>query len=126
MTVATRSRRRQRRYPVSQDKTACVEFEYPSPNGEHYRLPVTNLSVSGVSFSIDGHDELAELESGTNVPKAILRVGQCMINSDMVVMHMTPGEASPLICGALLYPDTDEDLLKLKAVIAGMEAVGAE
>ena len=30
MTVRTSTRRRQRRYTIGRDKTACVEFDFPS------------------------------------------------------------------------------------------------
>ncbi len=32
---------------------------------------------------------------------------------DLVVMHVTAREDSRILCGALLYPATDNDLLKL-------------
>jgi len=126
MSSITKSRRRQHRYFVSRDKTACVEFEHPMPNGRHFRLPIYNFSASGVSFYLDDENNLSELDAGTDLAKATVRVGDCMIQGDLVIMHMTPGEGSRLICGALLYPTTDNDLVKLKSVIAGMEAAGLD
>jgi hypothetical protein len=123
MSTITASRRRQRRYPVPPSPTACVEFEYPSPNGAPFRLPITNLSAQGVSFSIGDHDVLAGLEAGTSLPNAAIRVGECRVQGDLVVMHLTPRADATTICGALLYPATDTDLVKLKSVLAGMEAV---
>jgi hypothetical protein len=123
MPISTGSRRRQRRYVVRDQRVACVEFEHPSPNGRHYRLQVVNLSASGVSFSLEG--EAPELDAGTSLPHSVLRVGECMIRGDLVVMHLT-SELAGLVCGALFYPETDTDLVKLKSVIAGMEAVESD
>lgn len=123
MATITRSRRRQRRYSVSRERSGCVEFEYPSPNGRHYRLALTNVSASGISFAIEQDDEeLSYLESGANLNRATVRIGDCMIRGDMVVMHVTSDSESRHICGALLYPESDTDLVKLKSVLAGMEA----
>ena len=52
-----------------------------------------------------------------------IRIGECLIRGDLVVMHLTAESEARQICGALLYPATDTDLVKLKSVIAGMEAV---
>ena len=37
-----------------------------------------------------------------------------------MIMHVTPERSA---CGALLFPMTDHDLVKLKSIIAGIEAV---
>ena len=125
MSTATKSRRRQPRYSVSRPKEVCVEFEHPSPNGRHFRLPVVNLSSSGISFLVGAQDDFPEPEEGSTIPRAVVRVGECMINGDMLIMHTTPGSGSGYVCGALLYPNSDDDLVKLKSVIAGMEASGS-
>ena len=126
MSTITKSRRRQRRHTVTREQVACVEFEHPVPNGKHYRLPIHNFSASGVSFYLDEEHDLDGLDAGTDLPQATVRVGDCMIQGDLVIMHTTPGPGSRPICGALLYPATDNDLLKLKSVIAGMEAAGLD
>jgi hypothetical protein len=41
-------------------------------------------------------------------------------------MHVTADPDSRYVCGALFYPSTDTDLVKLKGVIAGMEAAGTD
>ena len=125
MSATTKSRRRQIRHGVAPDKDAWVEFEHPSPNGRQHRVKLVNLSCSGVSFSLGPEEDLAGLEPGTEIPAAIVRVGDCMIYGDMLVMHLTPCGGSSLVCGALFYPKSDGDLVKLKGVIAGMEAAGA-
>jgi hypothetical protein len=121
MAPVTKSRRRQHRYPVSGGKLARVEFTHPGPNGKRFDQSVTNVSSSGVSFSIEDTDELTGLEEGTNLAEVVVRIGDCMIRGEMLVMHVTEDTSSRRICGALFYPATDTDLVQLKAVIAGME-----
>ncbi len=126
MPAVTKSRRGQRRYPVSRTKLARVEFAHPGPNGRCYELDVTNISSSGVSFSVEETDELTGLEEGTSLSGVVIRVGDCMIRGEMVVMHVTGDTGSRCICGALFYPATDTDLVQLKGVIAGMEVAEAD
>jgi hypothetical protein len=126
MTVRTATRRRQRRYAIQRDKSACVEFEFPSPNGKAYRLPLVNISASGISFALDDNDDLALLDSGTTLPEATVRIGDCVMRGDLMLMHLTPDVESRGSCGALFYPGSDTDLIKLRSVIAGMEALGSD
>ncbi len=125
MTVRIASRRRQRRYNVPASHNACVEFVHPAPSGESLRLPITNVSASGVSFDVADHGGLHDLEEGASLPRATVRFGSCMIRGDLVVMHVSDGDGDSRICGALIYPESDTDLVKLKSVIAGIEAVTA-
>jgi hypothetical protein len=126
MSVRTASRRRQRRYTIGLDKSATVEFEYPSPNGRPYRMKLVNISVSGLSFALDDHDDLALLDAGTTIPDGTVQIGDCTLRGDLMLMHLTPDELSRGMCGALFYPSSDTDLVKLRCVIAGMEAVGSD
>jgi hypothetical protein len=126
MTTMTKNRRHQRRHTVSPENVARVEFDYPTPNGKQYRLPLVNISASGLSFMIDAGDELAGLEEGAGLPDAVISLGECRISGEMLVMHMTAGPDSRYLCGALFYPATDTDLVKLKSVIAGMEVAGTD
>jgi len=103
------------------DEGAFVEFSHPSIEGK-CRLPLSDLSHAGLSFHAEP-GEMPAVEAGTTVPGVSLRIQECIIQGDLVVMHMTPRDDSRILCGALLYPATDHDLLKLKAVLAGMEAV---
>jgi len=103
------------------DEGAFVEFEFPT-TGQRTRLPLSDLSHSGLSFHGEETD-LPPVESGTTIPGASIRIRECIIQGDLVVMHVTPRPDARIACGALLYPATDHDLLKLKAVLAGMEAV---
>jgi len=126
MSAVTKSRRRQYRYPVSRDKLARVEFAHPGPNGRRYSQDVTNISSSGVSFRVEETDELTGLEEGASLSDVVIRVGHCLIRGEMLVMHVTGDIGSSRVCGALFYPATDNDLVQLKAVIAGMEVAEAD
>lgn len=121
MPTRTPTRRRTPRHAVVLDEGAFVEFKHPT-SGINCRLPLSDISHAGLSF----HGETGEMpavESGTSITEARLRIRECIIKGDLVVMHVTPCPDSRILCGALLYPATDHDLLKLKAVLAGMEAV---
>jgi hypothetical protein len=124
MSTTTKSRRRQVRHEVAPGRTAWVEFEHPAPHGRHHRLALTNLSSSGVSFAFGAEAELSGLDPGTGIPGVLVRVGDCMIYGDLLVMHVTPRSGTENVCGALFYPKSDGDLVKLKGVVAGMEAAG--
>jgi len=99
-----------------------VEFEYPSPNGRHFRLHLVDVSSSGISFAVPPEESLA-VEPGASIDGATIRIGNCMIQGDLVVMHLSQDVGTEPVCGALLYPGNDTDLVKLKSVVAGMEAV---
>lgn len=126
MATITKNRRSHTRHPVSPEEVARVGFDYPTPNGKQYEVPLVNISASGLSFLIDPGDELAGLEEGAGLPDAVIRLGECEIRGEMLIMHMTAGPDSRYVCGALFYPATDTDLVKLKSAIAGMEVAGAD
>ena len=121
MATVSQTRRVARRYAVSKSHHARLEFDYPGPGGKRYDLPLTDLSVSGLSFDCD--DELPGLESGTTLSPVVIRLGKCDIHGDLLVMHVTSEPSTVTVCGALFYPAKDADLLKLKSAIAGIEAV---
>lgn len=126
MSVRTATRRHHQRYSIGRAEADYVEFEFPGVNGRSYRLPLVNISKSGISFALAGHDELALLDPGTMIAEVVVRLGDCTICGDMVLMHLTPDAHSRGLCGALFYPSTDTDLIKLRSVIAGMEALGSD
>jgi len=126
MSTTTKNRRGHTRYPVYQGRAAHLRFVYPTPNGKSFHAPIVNISASGVSFAVDEGQELPQLEEGVSVPGAELSVGGCAIEGELLVMHVTTDPDSRYVCGALFYPSTDTDLVKLKGVIAGMEAAGTD
>jgi hypothetical protein len=126
MSTTTKNRRAQTRYSVLAEDRARVEFVYPMPNGKAYSLPLANLSASGLSFGLGEGDTSVALEEGTSLPEAVIRVGDCKIQGELLVMHVTAGPDSRYVCGALFYPATDTDLVKLKSAVAGMEVAGTD
>jgi hypothetical protein len=126
MPTITKNRRRHARHEVSPDITASVEFDYPRPNGRSYRLRIVNISPSGLSFSMKKEDGLTTLDEGASLPDTVVHLGDCRIRGELLVMHVTPDADSRYLCGALFYPATDTELVKLKSVIAGMEVAGTD
>ncbi len=116
MAKTTACRRKTRRHRISPGSDARVEFQYPDSSGSSFAL--TDISVSGFSFSVpeDGHG----LETGAALPGAVVRIGECEIRGELLIMHATAESGT---VGALFYPASDEELVKLKSVIAGIEAV---
>ena len=124
MAIATHSRRVTRRYAISKNHEARLELMWPGPAGVRMDLPLTDLSISGLSFRF--RDEIHGLESGTNLSSVVIRLGKCEIHGDLLVMHVTSLDSGETQCGALFYPANDADLLQLKSAIAGIEAVMAD
>jgi hypothetical protein len=117
MAQKTAERRKNRRYQLLPSLEPTVEFTHPGPQGASYKLPVIDLSNSSFGFRIS--EELNELEAGTNLDGAVLHMGDIRIEGDLMVMHVTQGQA---VCGVLFYPSSDEDLLKFRSLITGLRA----
>jgi hypothetical protein len=122
-TTRTPSRRRQVRYDVSDAASAFVEFAHPPPNGPHLRLSLVDIGVSGIRFAYG--EELSGLEVGSSVAPVTIHIGDCQMHGELVVMHLTPVSDAIVHCGALFYPSSDEELIKLKSVVAGLAAAGS-
>jgi hypothetical protein len=120
-TTKTDCRRSQHRFTLVDESAASVEFVFPAPTGRHYSLPLVNISVSGISFLLQPDRAPGGLEIGEDLTDATITVAGCSMSGELVVMHITE-EAGRAICGALFYPAGDADLVKLKSVVAGMEA----
>jgi hypothetical protein len=123
MPTRIASRRKVERHALKLDESTLVEFRYPS-SGPVWKLPLIDMSQSGLSFGAE-EGELPPLESGISIPGVTVRIGNCAIQGELLIMHVTPRPNSRILCGALLYPASDPDLIKLRAVLAGMEAVQA-
>ena len=126
MATSIKNRRRQSRFAVKPPKQAMIRFTYPGTDGDDQRLLVTNVSASGISFAVEGDQGISPLEEGTTLEEVELQIGGCNIDGDLLVMHVTHGADSGYVCGALFYPASDTDLVKLKSVVAGMEVAGAD
>ena len=96
-----------------------VEFRYPGPNEGPHRVPIRDISISGISFEFP--HELPEPECGLELGQVTLHFPRTEIVGDLLVMHLSHLSAGRRICGTLFYPSSEEELMKLKGVIAGFE-----
>jgi c-di-GMP-binding flagellar brake protein YcgR len=118
MTIAQACRRKTRRHPATGTVEAFVEITYPDSVARNLRLPLVDISISGLSFVLT--EELPAIENGTNITDIVVRLGDCEIRGELVVMHLTPQTETRTICGALFYAASDQDLLKYRSAVAGM------
>jgi len=126
MATKTENRRRQTRFAVKATTQATVRFTHPGTKGDDQQLSVVNVSASGISFQVDADQGMQELGEGTTLEEVQLQIGGCAMSGDLLIMHVTTAADSGYVCGALFYPASDTDLVKLKSVVAGMEVAGAD
>jgi hypothetical protein len=124
MSTRTDCRRGPARHPIPRSDDRYIEFDHPRPGGRSYRFPLHDISESGISFMLT--EELPMADEGTSLDKVTVHVGNCVIHGDLLVMHVTPEMTPGSICGALFYPDSDNDLVKMKSLIAGLEVMIAD
>ena len=121
MSTRAACRRKTRRFPVDSGQNVWIEFEYPSHGGQSHRLPLVDISASGISFALT--NELPLLESGTSLSDVVIHVENSEMRGDLLILHVTPVPDSSTVCGALFYPSDDTELVKLKSVVSGIQAV---
>ncbi len=118
------NRRRHNRHPLPSCTEARAEFGYPGPEGHPCSMRVRDLSASGLSMVL-AH-ELPGLEPGSRLDGATVRVGARSFRADLLVMHVTPAPQEGAICGVLLFPAEDDDLLVLREVVAELDGRPSE
>ena len=121
MTTRSACRRRHRRHRFRDDGSSRLEFVYPQPNGAQRDVALLDISPSGFSFEVP--DELLSLDQGSTVQGITLRFSNCELRGDMLVVHVTRERG---VAGALFYPASDLDLVKLRTAVAALEAVAAD
>ena len=121
MTIATTCRRKQRRHATLGANQISIELTWPQSSEKRHQFSLADVSISGLSFAFEA--ELHVIQSGPSISDAVMRLGDCEIRGDLVVMHVTPQSENRTVCGALFYAATDEDLVKWRAAMAGIEAV---
>ena len=121
MSTRTACRRRTRRFTIDSAQNIWVEFEYPSHGGQPHRLPLVDISASGISFALT--DDAPLLESGTSLPDVVIHIESSEMRGDLLILHVTPVPDHSTVCGALFYPSDDTELVKLKSVVSGIQAV---
>ena len=119
MTVARRTKRSTPRFAIPESQGAVIELTDGPGTGPLRTFQIRDISISGISFVLT--DEFGEPESGTEYPQATLRFPRTEISGGILVMHTTLEDDGALVCGSLFYPASEEDLMKLKGVVAGFE-----
>ena len=115
-------RRGHPRYALDPLGDGTLEFGYPRPDGFRYIVPLRDISRGGLSFVLR-HD-LSGLEVGDSIDRVSIRVGRREVRGDLLVMHLAPGAYTGSLCGALLYPGGDGDILALRAILEELRAAG--
>ena len=110
------NRRRHPRWSVPRDGRHLVEFWWPSRKGHRCSMRLNDLSTAGLSFVLE--HEVPGLEICHPVRTADVRLGDVAFKADLVVIHITSGPGRPTVCGALVYPKTDDDLIRMKDWLA--------
>jgi len=118
------NRRSHSRHTLPPGGEARAEFGYPGPGDHPCTMEIRDVSASGLSIVL-AH-ELPGLEPGSRLDGATVCIGDRSFRADLLVMHVTPEPAKGAICGALVYPVEDADLLTLRDVIADLEGLPAE
>jgi len=118
------NRRIHNRHVLPPGAEALAKFGYPGPDGHPCTMPIRDVSASGLSIVL-AH-ELPGLEPGSRLDGATVCIGDRSFRADLLVMHVTPEPAKGAICGALVYPVEDADLLTLRDVLADLEGLPAE
>ena len=115
-----RSTRRDPRHPLRRG-AGSVTFLDPRDKKTRSSSSLTNISIAGLTFELDG--EAAGLEPGTMLSDATVQVGDCELHGDILVKCLVASEARSQV-GGLFYPSTDEDEKLLMTLISGVEAYG--
>jgi hypothetical protein len=118
MPTRVACRRSHRRHRLVDDGRCRVDFTYPKPHGAELSLAMLDISVAGLCFMMA--DEMGEVEPGMAIDEVVIRLGDLEIRGDLMVIHVNNERG---LCGALLYPKEDIDLIKIRSVIAGIEVV---
>lgn len=105
------------RYRIPPLLEAFVEFRYPNPNGRLLSMPLTDLSVAGLSFAASS--ELPLIVRGARIEDVVVLLGDIRMEGKLLIMHSTPG-GPRVVYGAVFYPATEPDQLRLSGVIEGL------
>jgi hypothetical protein len=118
MTTKSMLRQRDRRYTILRPDKAVVEFSH---GRRDWRLPLVDMSVAGLSFTVD--EEVPGLEEGLKLEGVVVRITECQMHGDLVIRRVTEQTDWSTHYGAIFYPAEESDMLKLNGVLAGIEAI---
>ena len=96
-----------------------AEIEFDGPDGGRHRLPLTEISFGGASFSMPYR--LPGIENGTMLTDALIRVGQFEMQGNLAVLHTTRGFVSKYTYGVQFYPKTASDRNQLIGLVSHLE-----
>jgi hypothetical protein len=97
---------------------AAVEFPFPLASSERFSMPLRDISASGLSFQLTL--ELPGLEPGRCLGPSLISFGKHRIHADLLVMHLTPDATPGAVCGVLVYPTRNRDLVTLQSLILSL------
>ena len=115
------NRRLQHRFTIPADSEASLQFRYPEKHGPRLEARLRDISLSGLSMTLPA--ELSAVQPGDIVKAIEARVLGKTFRGDLLVMHVSPANASGVACGGLFYPEGDEDLITIRLVVRALEAV---
>jgi len=115
MRPTTACRRRAPRHAIPAGVDAQVQFGWPTPAAHRCVMAVRDISASGLSLVL-AHD-LPGLELGRCIHKVAIRIGGRRVFADLLVMHITPAPFAGAVCGCLIYPLDDPDILGWQALV---------
>jgi hypothetical protein len=118
MATKTMLRQRDRRYTILRPDKAVVEFSH---GRRGWRLPLVDLSVAGLSFTVE--EEVPGLEEGLKLENVVVRITECEMHGDLVIRRATAQPDWSTQYGVIFYPAEEADMLKLNGVLAGIEAI---
>ena len=83
-------------------------------------MKLRDVSQAGVSFELDR--DLPGIEVGYQISDVAVFLGRKKLRGDLVVVHVSADGSRGALCGALFYPMTDKDLVKLKNTVRDLLA----
>ncbi len=100
-----------------------VEFEIDDSCNGQRRGDLTSVSVAGLTFEVDTD---AGMEQGTMLQAATVLIGECAIEGELAVRYIRRVNESTIETGCVFYPSSHAGAEKWSAVVAGIQAVGAD
>ena len=111
-------RRQQPRYTLGGPNPTWLEFRFPdAEGGRDFRFAIADISASGLGFVLE---ESLPLDLGTTLRGATLCHGERRIGMDLLVLHVTQEFAAEAVCGCLVYPASDADLVAFKDFLSAL------
>lgn len=118
MPMKVKNKRVDRRYPLSKDWGAEIEFDVLE--GGHYRFPLLNINSLGLAFSFP--EPIPDIKPGCMLAAAKIYVGALVIRGTLVVQHIMR-DHSKHNCGAEFYPASNADRDELVSLLSRLQSI---